>query len=646
MKYAIRGAKVFSLELDIPGWTVDEVGPPRIVDTKTLAPDEDARLIVPLLEPTSGDVEITIKARRAHSRNPDDIQINLPTLVADSPKPATVVVLPADNVELATRSDQLVGLSPQGIPAGLQLPHRRQPPLIFRAERSPSKYVAGLSVQPQKISVRIETSARIEADHIDVEQRFGYQVLYEPVERLHLVVPSSFGPPKNWQVTIGDRPLTPILVATSDDLVESTRYQVPVGAPRLGQVELVSRYTIPLQPANPKNGHSLNLPLPMPLEGELTSNVLTLDSDGGLRTDLRPGSWTVVDPTRGQRDSRRFSVASPTAATSVPLSISVEEQRPVAESVVERGWIQTWLLDNSRQERAVFRMRSRDSAVTVTLPPDVSTSDMEAMLDGRPVQPTLNGQRRLSVDWPSGDAAHVLELRYRFSNVDSSWRWSANTAPQFDDNVHVRRIYWQVVVPGDRHLLAAHSATPEFQWRWDGLAYKRVNLIDQAELEHWATGGAAPVEAPVPESANVYLFSATRPENLELWIGRRSIIVFVASAILLLAALLLMRFSVLRRAWTLAALGIALIVFALAFPDLAILLGQASAIGLLLAGLGVVLRGVLHRHVASEDSVHSGSSLVRDHGVTELYYQPAPPPVSTTSGALAVERSATESHAG
>ncbi len=229
LKYAIRGAKVFSLELDLPGWTVDEVGPPTIVDTKTLAPGEDARLIVPLLEPTTGDVEITIKARRAHSRNPDDLQINLPTLVADSPKPATVAILPADNVELATRTDQLVGLNPQGVPAGLQLPHRQQPPLVFRAERSPSSYVAGLSVRPQKISVRIGTSAHLEPDRIDVEQRFNYQVLHEPVERLHLVVPGSFGPPKNWQVAIGERRLTPTVVAASDDLSESTRYQLSLG---------------------------------------------------------------------------------------------------------------------------------------------------------------------------------------------------------------------------------------------------------------------------------------------------------------------------------------------------------------------------------------------------------------------------------
>ncbi len=386
----------------------------------------------------------------------------------------------------------------------------------------------------------------------------------------------------------------------------------------------------------------------MPLEGELTSNILNLEMDGGLRANLRSGSWTHIDPTKESDKSRRLSLTSPTAATSVPLSIVLEDQRPVAGSIVERGWIQTWLLDDTRQERAVFRIRSRASAVAVNLPPDVSTSDLEAMLDSRPVQPTLNGQRRVSVAWPTDDGAHVLELRYRFLNVESSWISSANTAPQFDDDVHVRRTYWQVVVPGDRHLLAAHSATPEFQWRWDGLAFKRRNLIDQTELEHWATGGAATVEAPIPESANVYLFSASRPEKLDLWIGRRSIIVFVASAILLSVALLLMRFAVLRRPWTLAALGIALIVFALAFPDLAILLGQACVIGLLLAGLGVVLRGALHTHVPTEKSVHSGSSLVRDRGVTELYYPPAPapPPVSTTSGALAVERSATESHAG
>jgi hypothetical protein len=645
LKYSIRGAKVYSVELDLPGWIVEEIGPPTIVDTKTLAPGEDARLIVPLLEPTNGDIELILNARRAHSSNPDDLEINLPALVADSPKPATVAILPADNVELETRSANLVALSPQGIPSGLQLPLRRQPPLVFRAERAGAKYVGGLTVQPRKTAVRVATTAQVKRDRIEVEERFNYQVLYEPIDRLHLVAPASFGPPKNWQVMLGDRRLTPQAVASNEDLTESTRFQIALLSPRLGQIELVSRYVIPVAPEQNTRA-SLEIPLPMPLEGELTANALVIEAEHGLRVDVRAGSWTRVDSLPANNERGRLSLASPTAATSVSISLALDDERPLAASIVERAWIQTWLIDDVRQERAVFRIRSSEQTVKLNLPADVVTSDMEAILDGRPIQPTLSPPRTLAVAWPADESTHVLELRYRFIAVSPSWFSSTLTAPQFDDNVHVRRTYWQLVAPGDQHLLSAGSATPEYRWRWDGLALKRLNLLDQSELEEWAGGGIAPAEAPLPQSTNVYLFSAARPEKLDVSFVRRGMLVLVASAVCLIFALLLMRIAALRRAWTLVALAISLLVFALAYPDLAILLGQASLIGLLLAGLAFVLRGVVRRHAQPSNTVHAGSSLLRDRSATELYYRPAPAPVSTASAGSGIEHAATESHAG
>jgi hypothetical protein len=646
LKYSIRGAKVFSLELDLPGWTVDEVGPPTIVDINTLAPGEDARLIVPLVQPTIGDVALTLKARRPHSSNPDDLEISLPTLVADSPKPATVIVLPADNVELQTRSAQLVGLSPQGMPSGLQLPLRRQPPLVFRAERTAAKYVAALTVQPRRTSVRVTSTAHVGRDRIDVEERFNYQVLYEPIDRLHLVAPASFGPPVNWQLSIADRRLTPQIVAAGNDLAESTRYQVVLSSPRLGQIELVSRYAIPLPPEQHKRD-ILEIPLPMPSEGELTGNTLAIETERGLRADVQPGNWTRADSTLSNGKRGLLSLSSPTAANSVSVSLALDNDRPVAGSVVERAWIQTWLIDDSRQERALFRIRSRARAIAINLPTEAVTSDMEVMLDGRPIQPTLNGQRRLALDWPTDESAHVLELRYRLMENPTSLLSAALMAPQFDDDVHIRRTYWQLVVPRDQHLLSAAPATSEFHWRWDGLTFKRLNLLDQSELEEWAGGGIAPAEGPLPQSANVYLFSASRPDTLHVSFARRGMLVLISSAVCLIVAILLMRFSALRRAWALAVLGVALIVFALAYPDLAILLGQASLIGVLLAGMALFLRGALRRHDATGNTIHPGSSLFRDRSVTETHYRPAQAaPVSTASRAVGVEHAATESHAG
>jgi hypothetical protein len=315
--------------------------------------------------------------------------------------------------------------------------------------------------------------------------------------------------------------------------------------------------------------------------------------------------------------------------------------------VVERAWIQSWLIDNARQERALFRVRSRAHSIALNLSSEVVTSDMEVMLDGRPVQPSLNGQRRLVLAWPTDESSHFLELRYRFTENPTSWLSATLTAPQFEDDVHIRRTYWQLVVPGDKHLLSAAPATSEFDWHWDGLAFKRLNHLDQSELEEWAGGGVAPAEAPLPQSANAYLFSTSRPETLHVSFARRGWLVLLSSAVFLFAVILFMRISALQSAWTLVLLGIALLVFAVAYPDLAILLGQASLIGLLLAGVALFLRGAVRRHDAAGDVIQPGSSLFRDRGMTETHYRPAPAaPVSTAARGVGVEHAATESHAG
>jgi hypothetical protein len=67
LRYSIRGAKVFSLGLEMPGWDVDDVGPASVVDLKSVAVDEAGHLRIPLTQPTVGEVEITLRARRHHA---------------------------------------------------------------------------------------------------------------------------------------------------------------------------------------------------------------------------------------------------------------------------------------------------------------------------------------------------------------------------------------------------------------------------------------------------------------------------------------------------------------------------------------------------------------------------------------------------
>ena len=61
LKYTIHGAKTSSLEIALPGWQVDEIGPEGAVDGDAELGNAGPVFSVPLLHPTSGELEVTIK---------------------------------------------------------------------------------------------------------------------------------------------------------------------------------------------------------------------------------------------------------------------------------------------------------------------------------------------------------------------------------------------------------------------------------------------------------------------------------------------------------------------------------------------------------------------------------------------------------
>ncbi|MEX2139291.1 MAG: hypothetical protein WD894_08525 [Pirellulales bacterium] len=641
LKYSIRGAKVFSLELDIPGWQVDEIGPASIVDLKSVVSGEDARMKLPFVEAMVGDVEITVRAHRSHSANPGDIELHLPVLKEAIVGPATVAIVPDDNVELATRTDQLVALSRQRAPATLRLPSRRQDSQIFRAERANAKYVAGLAVQPQKITVSVANSAAIGRSGVDVEQRFQYQVFYEPIDRLSFALPSGVAAANGIEMYVNYERIQPEVTADDQQSDQSLRMQLELPEPCIGSVEVVSRFHLPLDELRPATTVPLDIPLLMPLQGEFASNTLEVECATGMAAEVRAGSWKLIEP--GKPGDTQFRLTAATAASTVPLSVVVQERPSAGAAVVERAWIQTWLADRSRQERAVFRISTAEPRISLSLPPEVDASELEALLDAQSVRPTLHNGNILIVALPTTARTHTLELRYPYLNSASGSSVALNV-PDFGEGIPLRRLYWQLIVPRNQHLLMSSSnLTPEFRWMWEGLHWSRSNLLDQADLEDWTETLREP---EAPELMNVYLFSVIgNGQSLTARIARRSTIVFIASSIALAVVLLALYAAPLRRPRWLMAIGVGLGVLALAYPEPAIVLAQAALLGVGLAVVAAVLHRVLPRDTSGDDLARLPSSAIMERSSTEVFHRQAPAatPSSTASVAVALDRSTSES---
>ncbi len=646
LKYNVRGAKVFGFDLDLSGWDIDEIGPVGIVDLASLATGEDARLRIPLLQPSTGDIEITLRARRRHSVSADGLELSLPVLQADTVNPATVAIVPADNVELVTQAEAVMALSPQRGTPGIRLPIRQQAALLFRAERSPAKYVAQVTVHERKTAVQVSSQVQIAEQLAKVEQRVQYEILYEPVDRLNFEVPRNLLLAGQISVLVGGRSLNATLVA-DDETNELVRYQVLLAQPSIGSVEVNIRYAVPLERLQPAATEVSDVPLMMPIEGRMLSNTLRLMQSPNYKVDVRPGVWAartneVVDT------GKLFEYSADQRATVLPLSIGLDEQRVPGSTVVDRAWVQTWLTPPIRQERAVFQVQSNDTQLHLTMPVGVSLSDMEVVCDGKPVAPVVSNHLGLTIPLRSviEGARHTIDLRYRYQDGSPSRSRIRFARPEFANDVRVRRLYWQLIVPADQHLVINDAGlTPEFVWLGQAIGWQRDNLLSQTQLETW-TGALA--EPAVPAALNSYLFSLPgQSGDQTVLLAGRSLLVLAASSGLLLVGLVLIYLPRLRHPATLGVGIVVLFALVLAYPEPALLIGQAAVLGLFLSILALLLfRATQRRRLQTPQSVASRSSIM-SRSPSDVLYRPSPPASagSTATAAISLVRPVSESQA-
>jgi hypothetical protein len=405
---------------------------------------------------------------------------------------------------------------------------------------------------------------------------------------------------------------------------------------------VVSRFHLPLDQLRATSTVPLDIPLAMPLQGEFAGNSLNVQCEPGLSAAMRPaGHWKLIE--QAKPDDGQLRLTSATAVGVAPLSLAVEERPGAGTTVVERVWIQTWLSDHSRQERAVFRISTAEPRVSLVLPPNVDADQLEALLDSRPIRPVIRNGNTVVVALPTAAKEYTLELRYPYANgvADS---FVALNVPGFGEGVPLRRLYWQLILPRNQHLLASDSnLTPAFRWTWQGLHWSRVNLLDQSDLENWTETFREPAAS---ELLNVYLFSVIgNSESLTVRIARRSTIVFFASSIALAIVLVALYAAPLRRPRWIMAIGIGLAVLAVAYPEPAIVLAQAALLGIGLAVVAAFLHRLLPRDASAEDvsGLSNGASLERSS--TEVFHRPQPSasPSSTASVAVALEHPASES---
>ncbi len=643
----IRSAKITSLDVAMPGWELDEAGPEGIVavDGVTLSA---GKLTIPLLQPSSGTVEVQLRAHRVLKTGAKSLAIPLPQPLSGASGPASVAVVPADNVEITPDNQHIEGLTRQRTaPPSFNLPERQQDPLYYRGTGNTAVFAADFQVHSQRITVDVAGQVTFVQREVEVEQRFSYFVAYEPVDRFNIVVPRALTPAKRIQILYDGKPLP---IAATDDRsgvnpAAPVSLRVTLPGPRIGACELTVRYSFPIAEPTPQQSALLSLPLPMPENGQLAANTLVVKETRNMRVSPRKGSaWSVVDSEASASDRDELRLSASKSIDRADLELRWKTDDTAGSTVIDRAWIQTWLTSSARQDRAVYQLTTNNKELEVIFPEGASIGKSVVLVDGKRVESRPVGEDRLLVPLVgSRDSRRfVVELRYHFPDECPPRGALSLAFPRIGSGAWMRRMYWQLVLPANEHLLVNPDGfTNEFHWGWQGYFWGRQPLLDQSQLESWI--GAAPRD-PLSERANLYLFSTLgNVDGAEIRTAARTWIVFWASGAALVAGLLLIYVPAGRHPVTLLTVGMTLLAAGLVAPEPTLLLAQAASLGLALSLLaGFLDRGASRRRPRTSARKESSSSSRVEVGSTHSPYRmpignsqpptetlPAVPPQST-----------------
>lgn len=602
LRYRIRAAAIGALDVDLPGWELEDGGPDNLIAFDGVI-GRSGSVSLPLLQRPMGPVEVTIRATRKIAGDVKTLLLELPRPRGDLRAPATVAVLPADNVELTPTPKDMVGLAAQQAAPSMDLSaeraDRQQEPRYYRAEPDKAVFAALFRVQPQKIGVSVTTQVTLDEQKAQVRETLAYTVAYKRQDQWTLEIPRSLAGPTQIEVFVDNKPQVPVDLpdpGRQTNAADPVRKQLRLAPGCLGSCEVVIQYSVDLKDLRPNTSIAATIPLVMPVEGELTGNKVLVAAQEGLRVQTLAGRWTPGEsppPQDAQRRALRWSAAERTAE--LPLGLYLAEHSTLGSTVVHQAWVQTWLTGTLRQDRAVFRITGDQKTVELILPAGVSFRDVRLWLDGKPsvAQATRDGRLIVTLAGDATQGRRQLELVYQFSGTRPAPGSMSLELPRLARGVLAYRTYWQLILPRHEHLLAPPAdLTPEYRWDWQGLLWGRQSVLDQPHLETWSGGRHL---SDLAAQTNRYLFSTLGSvEKCALRTVTRATLVLAASGLMLVAGLVWIYVPVVRHPVVLLLAAVLLGFAAITYPEPALLASQAASAGVVLA----IFAGWLRRSVA------------------------------------------------
>ena len=634
LRCVYSGSGQYQISGDWPGWELDQVFQNvdeslQLVNAQII--DGKLTFKVSTVEPDSrGEFDVIIRSRRQLSDGTAEVEqvLNLlvPQVNVSSEKNAdilqgaqTVILQPADNVELIPDSEKIEGLLVGSLSdiSEAELPDYQQTPLVFnslpnRAEGEAIRVVGSVGTRKRSVLVASSTSIQLEEKFASFEQVLDYQIAYESIRQITLTVPGIVRRPENLRVFLqvddstgedsGPGSVLPWSIVPSSIQTDEVREKLEIEqvtvdllADYRGSLRLVLRYQeqLPLLLADSSQRVNFLLVSPITDEIRLVQNQVTINTQDIFVSEPAGDVWQVIrgvamEDTGG--DSLRLQASEGT--TSLPVQMRMRRDVTRTSTLIQRRWVQTALLNGQCRERLSMLIRTNETDLNMQFP--VGEIDQATLIVA------VNNQR-VPVEQVVLDAQGQLTVRLASSSIESEYRvecWYMRAGfdasrldlllPQIVNSKMSGSTYWQVVTTIDQHLLGTPQGwTPEYGWVWSGLYWFRNSILEQSDLESWVGVNS---QLTLPENTNQYLLSTVgEVEVLSAAVTSRSTLLMFLSGLVLLVGLAILRLRFMQQPIVVFGVGLFAAIAAVWFPELMLLVLQASFLG----GLLVIFSRVL-----------------------------------------------------
>jgi hypothetical protein len=598
LRYRFRGSRAAGLSFDLADWKFDQLTPNTLFDFPVSSGEGESLVTVPFrpgVAPPS-ELELKLEAHRTFPRDATQLSLTFPRPLADSVAPANILVFAADNLELSTQASELAGLSADST-AG-KWNGSQQPRLAFRdfGGGEGAQFVANLRRLSRATAVSARATARRTGQKLQVEQTLEYRIAHEPLRTFTIVCPRELivggdlqlvvdGERVDWTAAVGADP--------AGDDVQPIQFTAP--REKLGICRVVASYSIQL-PGDSADTSFIDLPLVLPSdEGTNQFTEQHLEFDLGEGASIEPDFDEVGEAAQPAPASiaGRPEFTWSQAMLRSRWMMQAAQQAAGAPLNVSQMWIQTWLTPQLRQERVVMRLTPLAEQIRIRLPSLFREEGLQTAIDGRPAPHNmLRELRQLVVPIPPAARGRecAVEIFYSLDPPRSrlgTLQTELQTA-KIEDALPPRRVYWQVVTPGDRHLvLPPTELTSEMAWSTDGLSVSQRPVLDQRQLESWMKASR---QALLPRASNEYLFGALgRWPTMTVGLAHRRAIAAVASALFLAGGLLLIHVPRARHPSLILLVAVVLGAAAVVSPATALLAAQGALLGILVTMVAVAI---------------------------------------------------------